>query len=148
MPNLFKPDIKREITKEKTLPDSSDGKECVNTKKESEEPITEKEYSDIEKWDEMDLLPEVLRGIYAYGYETPSPIQKKAIQPMRDGRDLIAQAQSGTGKTATFAIGALMTVDTTVRNLQIICVSPTRELTMQISTVFKGLSEFMRDISI
>ena len=148
MPNLFKPDINAEMTKDKILSDISDNKECVNTKKEVEEPIAEKEYSDIEKWDEMDLFPEVLRGIYAYGYESPSPIQKKATQPMRDGRDLIAQAQSGTGKTATFTIGALMTVDTTVRNLQIICVSPTRELTMQISTVFKGLSEFMRDISI
>ena len=67
---------------------------------------------------------------------------------MLDGRDLIAQAQSGTGKTATFTIGSLMTVDKSNPNVQIICLSPTRELSTQIYTVFKGLSEFMKDLVI
>ena len=52
-------------------------------------------------WDDLDLNPELLRGIYGYGFEKPSPIQSKAIFPIKEGRDLIAQAQSGTGKTAT-----------------------------------------------
>ena len=65
----------------------------------------------FEKWDELDIPIQLLRGIYAYGFETVSPIQKKAIKPIISGRDVIAQAQSGTGKTATFTIGALSVID-------------------------------------
>jgi superfamily II DNA/RNA helicase len=139
MPNLFKPElVKPEVVEE----------ENKEVKSEPEPLNNETTYNDIEKWDQMDLDTELLRGIYAYGYENPSPIQKKAIHPMKDGRDLIAQAQSGTGKTATFTIGALMTVDTKVNSVQVICISPTRELSMQTATVFKGLSEFMKNIKV
>lgn len=139
MPNLFKPDlVKPEVVEE----------ENKDVRSEHEPLNSETSYTDIEKWDQMDLDTNLLRGIYAYGYENPSPIQKKAIQPMKDGRDLIAQAQSGTGKTATFTIGALMTVDTKVNSVQVICISPTRELSMQTATVFKGLSEFMENIKV
>lgn len=62
------------------------------------------EYNDF---DSMNLEENLLRGIYAYGYEKPSNIQSKAIIPIKDGKDLIAQSQSGTGKTATFLIGSL-----------------------------------------
>ena len=61
----------------------------------------------IDKWDDLDIDPSIMRGIYAYGYESPSPIQSKAILPIIAGNDIIAQAQSGTGKTAAFTIGAL-----------------------------------------
>ena len=54
----------------------------------------------------------VLRGVYAYGFENPSPIQQKAIPPMVDRRDMIAQAQSGTGKTGAFTVGTLNIIDT------------------------------------
>lgn len=139
MPNLFKPElVKPEVVEEENKEVGIDPEPLNN----------ETTYSDIEKWDQMDLDTDLLRGIYAYGYENPSPIQKKAIQPMKDGRDLIAQAQSGTGKTATFTIGALMTVDTKVNSVQVICISPTRELSMQTATVFKGLSEFMENIKV
>lgn len=66
---------------------------------------------DISSWDELDIDANILRGIYAYGFEKPSPIQQKAIKPVIMGKDIIAQAQSGTGKTATFTIGALSKVD-------------------------------------
>ena len=56
----------------------------------------------IENWDELDIDPSILRGIYAYGFEKPSPIQCKAVSPMLSERDIIAQAQSGTGKTGCF----------------------------------------------
>ena len=139
MPNLFKPDlVKPEVVEE----------ENKEVQSEPEPLNSETTYNDIEKWDQMDLDTDLLRGIYAYGYENPSPIQKKAIQPMKDGRDLIAQAQSGTGKTATFTIGALMTVNTKINSVQVICISPTRELSMQTATVFKGLSEFMENIKV
>jgi hypothetical protein len=64
-------------------------------------------YDEINNWDDLDINKDLLRGIYAYGFEKPSPIQKKAIKPIMEKRDLIAQAQSGTGKTGTFSIGAL-----------------------------------------
>ena len=63
---------------------------------EQNEPIKKKEFS---SWEELNINPSLLRGIYAHGFEQPSPIQKKAIIPMIEGNDIIAQAQSGTGKT-------------------------------------------------
>ena len=62
---------------------------------------------EINNWDDLEISPDLLRGIYAYGFEKPSPIQRKAIKPLVSGKDVIAQAQSGTGKTATFTIGVL-----------------------------------------
>lgn len=61
-------------------------------------------------FDDMELKPELLRGVYAYGFERPSAIQQRAIMPIITGRDVIAQAQSGTGKTATFSISILQRV--------------------------------------
>lgn len=63
----------------------------------------------------MELKPELLRGVYAYGFERPSAIQQRAIMPIITGRDVIAQAQSGTGKTATFSISILQRVSVTRR---------------------------------
>jgi translation initiation factor 4A len=61
-------------------------------------------------FDNMDLKPDLLRGVYAYGFERPSAIQQRAIMPIITSRDCIAQAQSGTGKTATFSISILQRV--------------------------------------
>ncbi len=63
-----------------------------------------------ENFDDMSLREELLRGIYAYGFEKPSAIQQRAIVPCIKGHDVIAQAQSGTGKTATFSIAILQQV--------------------------------------
>lgn len=97
------------------------------------------EYSHIKKWDDLNLNENILRGVYAYGFEIPSPIQCKAILPIISGRDLFAQAQSGTGKTATFTIGTLSVIDTGLPTTQAIILSPTRELSMQIQDVVKQL---------
>jgi len=70
-------------------------------------------FEKIDNFDNMGLREELLRGIYSYGFEKPSTIQQKAIVPTTSGRDIIAQAQSGTGKTATFAIGTLQQLDFT-----------------------------------
>ena len=86
--------------------------------------------------DYTDLL---LRGIYAYGYEQPSPIQQKAIRPLLEGRDIIAQSQSGTGKTATFLIGMLGQIDLSQQTVQGIVIAPTRELAGQINKVLTNL---------
>merc|ERR1712088_143987 len=80
----------------------------------------------------MNLKEELLRGIYAYGFEKPSAIQKRAIVPCIKGMDVIAQAQSGTGKTATFSIAILEKIDTALRETQALILAPTRELAQQI----------------
>jgi superfamily II DNA/RNA helicase len=94
---------------------------------------------EIQTWDDLEINPNLLRGIYAYGFEKPSPIQQKAIKPLILKKDIIAQAQSGTGKTATFTIGALANVDITDNSTQILVLSPTKELTIQTAKVFSGL---------
>jgi superfamily II DNA/RNA helicase len=110
---------------------------------EKETPITI-----FNTWDELDLKPDLLRGIYAYGFEKPSPIQSKAIDPIKQGKDLIAQAQSGTGKTATFTVGALSRIDLNENYTQVLIMAPTHELAQQISTVIDSLSSMMNGIRI
>jgi translation initiation factor 4A len=97
----------------------------------------------IDAFDAMDLPEELLRGIYGYGFEKPSAIQQRAIKPTILGKDLIAQAQSGTGKTATFAIGTLARLDPTIRQCQSLILAPTRELAQQIQKVVLALSDYM-----
>jgi len=102
----------------------------------------------IHSWDELNLKPDILRGIFAYGFEKPSPIQQRAIKPVIDGRDLIAQAQSGTGKTATFTIGALQRINLAESSTQVLILSPTRELSSQTSKVISNLGSFMNGLKI
>jgi len=94
-------------------------------------------------FDSMDLKEDLLRGIYAYGFEKPSAIQQRAIKPTLMGKDVIAQAQSGTGKTATFAIGILQKLDVSMRDCQALILAPTRELALQIKTVITALGDFL-----
>ena len=102
----------------------------------------------FEKWDELDISIQLLRGIYAFGFETVSPIQKKAIKPIISGRDVIAQAQSGTGKTATFTIGALSVIDLELKAPQVLILSPTRELTRQTANVINGIGCMMPKLNV
>ena len=78
----------------------------------------------IYNFDSMDLKESLLRGIYSYGFEKPSAIQQKSIKPIILGRDTIAQAQSGTGKTATFSIGLLESIDNTRNECQGLVLAP------------------------
>ncbi|KAJ1964269.1 translation initiation factor eIF4A [Dipsacomyces acuminosporus] len=96
----------------------------------------------VSSFDDMNLDENLLRGIYAYGFERPSAIQQRAIVPVLKGRDVIAQAQSGTGKTATFSISILQKVDPSLRKTQALVLAPTRELAQQIMKVMIALSEF------
>ena len=102
----------------------------------------------INLWEEYGLSNEILRGIYAYGFEKPSPIQQKAILPLMQKKDILAQAQSGTGKTATFTIGALSNIDLSSNTTQVLVLSPTKELTMQTGNVFKAIGQFMPGLRI
>lgn len=94
-------------------------------------------------FDSLKLKEDLLRGIYGYGFEKPSAIQQRAIIPIMSGRDVIAQAQSGTGKTATFSIGILQRIDIGSREAQALILSPTRELATQTSNVMKSLGDYM-----
>jgi ATP-dependent RNA helicase len=110
----------------------------------------------------MGLKEDLLRGIYAYGlsiplylflslsltcadtgFERPSAIQQRAIKPMIQGRDVIAQSQSGTGKTAVFSIGVLQSINTSSNETQALVLSPTRELAEQTQKVVLALGDFM-----
>ncbi|KAG6885527.1 hypothetical protein C0993_000523 [Termitomyces sp. T159_Od127] len=91
----------------------------------------------------MDLKPELLRGIYAYGFERPSAIQQRAIVPVVKGHDVIAQAQSGTGKTATFSVSILQRLDSSYKGTQALILAPTRELALQIHKVVVALGDYM-----
>ena len=102
----------------------------------------------INQWDDLDIDQNILRSIYAYGFEKPSPIQRRGIKPLVDGRDVIGQAQSGTGKTATFCIGALSRIDLTKNTTQVLIMSPTHELTRQITKVMTAPSSMMSGIRI
>ena len=101
---------------------------------------------EIQNWDDLNLKMELLRGIYACGFENPSEIQKLAIKPILSGNDTIAQAQSGTGKTGAFTISTLQTIDTSNESLQAVIIAPTQELSKQIFNVIKQIGEFMDNL--
>ena len=99
-----------------------------------------------ETFDDMGLSEDLLRGIYAYGFEKPSAIQQRAILPLLAGKDTIAQAQSGTGKTAAFTVSTLQLTDVSKRECQAMLLAPTRELAQQIAKVATALSDYMKII--
>lgn len=97
---------------------------------------------EFDSFDDMGIPDAVLRGVYAFGFEKPSPIQKKAIVPMIKGRDILAQAQSGTGKTGTFVIGGICQIDPSKNEVQMVVISPTRELADQTASVARGIGVY------
>jgi len=94
-------------------------------------------------FDDMDLPESLLRGIYSYGWERPSVIQSKSIMVLKSGRDLIAQAQSGTGKTGSFTIGSVSNIDPSIEYPQLIMLSNVRDLAIQTYNIVKQLTSFM-----
>lgn len=97
----------------------------------------------VDKFDDLEIKDTLLRGIYSYGFENPSAIQQRAILPATKGRDVIAQAQSGTGKTATFAISVLERINEREKTTQALVMAPTRELALQIEKVVLALGDYM-----
>jgi len=103
-------------------------------------------YKSVQSWEELNLNEDLLRGIYRYGFEQPTPIQKMAIQPIIEKKDVIAQAQSGTGKTGAFTIGTLQNIDVSSPTTQAIILAPTHELVKQISNVVSTLGNAMEGL--
>jgi superfamily II DNA/RNA helicase len=96
-----------------------------------------------QSFDDMGLDDHLIRGIYTYGFETPSNIQQLAIVPMSTHTDILAQSQSGTGKTGAFTIGALSVLNTSISAPQIIVICPTRELSQQTEKVARSIGSYM-----
>ena len=94
-------------------------------------------------FDDLNLKDNLLRGIYSYGFEIPSTIQYESIPFIEKGIDIIAQAQSGTGKTGAFVIGSLQKLNIEEKKSQIIIISPTRELSRQTLEVVESIGQYM-----
>ena len=101
------------------------------------------ELKKYESFDEMNLKDDLIRGVYSYGFENPSKIQQLAIVPMSKHTDILAQSQSGTGKTGAFVIGSLSVVDISIKAPQVLVLCPTRELSQQTERVAKALGTYM-----
>ena len=97
----------------------------------------------FQDFEAMGLKPNLLRGIFGYGLEKPSAIQQKGIVPTAAGRDMLMQAQAGTGKTAAFAIGMLDQLDTSGPGTQALILSPTRDLALQTERVVASLGDYL-----
>ncbi|GJM95062.1 hypothetical protein PR202_ga11758 [Eleusine coracana subsp. coracana] len=97
----------------------------------------------VSSFDQMGIKDDLLRGIYGYGFEKPSAIQQRAVLPIINGRDVIAQAQSGTGKTSMISLTVCQIVDTAVREVQALILSPTRELASQTERVMLAIGDFL-----
>jgi translation initiation factor 4A len=106
--------------------------------------MTDEENVKISSFEEMGLEDNLLRGIFAFGFDIPSTIQQMAIVPIRQGRDVIAQAQSGTGKTGAFLISTMSMVDKRLHEPQVLILAPTRELAIQIYNNAVGLNIFTK----
>ncbi len=105
------------------------------------------EGSDI-KFQDMALLPAMLKAVASVGYETPSPIQAQAIPYLLEGRDILGVAQTGTGKTAAFALPLLSNIDLKTRLPQILCLAPTRELAIQVAEAFQTYAKYLRGFNV
>ena len=97
----------------------------------------------VSTFDSMGIREDLLRGLYSYGFEKPSAIQQRAIVPITSGRDVIAQAQSGTGKTSMISLALCQMLDTSTREVQALVLSPTRELATQTEKTALALGNFM-----
>ena len=100
------------------------------------------------RFDELGLMPQIMRGIKEMGFEEMTPIQAQAIPVVMEGRDVIGQAQTGTGKTAAFGIPLLQNVDPSQKKTQALILSPTRELAIQVAEELRNLGRYMHGIKI
>ena len=95
------------------------------------------------KFDQLELSSKVLKAVAAVGYETPTQIQAMTIPPLLQGKDLLGQAQTGTGKTAAFALPILSKINIKCKNPQAIVLAPTRELAIQVAEAFQTYAKFI-----
>ena len=118
------------------------------------EEIIETEENNIEEeanensFAQFDLKKEILKAVSELGYESPSPIQQKTIPLLLEGKDIIGQAQTGTGKTAAFALPGLQAIDVKSKKVQVMVLTPTRELAIQVAEAFHSYSKHLGRIQV
>ncbi|KAH6866061.1 P-loop containing nucleoside triphosphate hydrolase protein [Coprinopsis sp. MPI-PUGE-AT-0042] len=107
-------------------------------------PLRNRSFVCIDNFDDMGLKPDLLRGIYAYGLERPSAIERQVIVPVIKGHDVVAQAQSSIDRTTVFPISVLQRVDVSVEGTQALILTPTRELAQPIQKVVNAIGAHMK----
>jgi ATP-dependent RNA helicase DeaD len=107
----------------------------------AEIPVTQPQ---TPSFNELNLPEPILKTLVELGYETPSPIQAASIPIIQEGRDLLGQAQTGTGKTAAFALPLLANIDPNKKHPQLLVLAPTRELAIQVAEAFQTYSRYMK----
>jgi translation initiation factor 4A len=129
---------------ENTQEQEEDPVEGGEVEEEDDETLFETNWTEsVQEFEDLKLKTDLLRGIFGYGYIHPSVIQQKGILPIIRNKDIIAQAQSGSGKTATFTIGMLEKIDQDDMRTQALVIAPTRELARQIQEVIQGLGLYL-----
>jgi ATP-dependent RNA helicase DeaD len=106
------------------------------------------EYPETRTFDDLGLDPKVLRAVKDVGYESPSPIQAEAIPPLLDGHHVVGLAQTGTGKTAAFALPILSRIDLHQKSPQVLVLAPTRELALQVSEAFEKYAAHVKGLHV
>ncbi|CAF0732985.1 unnamed protein product [Adineta steineri] len=123
--------------------DSSENYSTSACKHESDETLDDTSINKIDTFDDLNLCESLLRGIYAYGFEQPSRVQQCAMKPCNMGRDVIVQAQSGTGKTASCVIAVLKQIDLSIEDCQALVLVPAWELAESMRRLFSSIGEYM-----
>lgn len=117
--------------------------DCVAPKKDNRVQTADVTETKGHEFEDYYLRKELLMGIFEKGFEKPSPIQEEAIPIILAGKDVLARAKNGTGKTAAFIIPCIEKTDPSVNNIQILMLVPTRELALQTSAIVKEISKHM-----
>ncbi len=110
--------------------------------------MSDTEQTPVLPFSELGLSDAVLKAVNEAGYETPSPIQAQSIGPLLEGRDLLGQAQTGTGKTAAFSLPLLSRIDVKSKMPQMLVLAPTRELAIQVAEAIQGYAKHMKGLHV
>lgn len=110
--------------------------------------MSDTEQTPVLPFSELGLSEAVLKAVNQAGYETPSPIQAQSIAPLLEGRDLLGQAQTGTGKTAAFSLPLLSRIDAKAKTPQMLVLAPTRELAIQVAEAIQGYAKHMKGLHV
>lgn len=129
-----------QITDEEKLLEEFESQVARNSKESIEQ---DSEIEDLVKFDDLGLSEEVLRAVKDLGFETPSPIQERAIGPLLEGNDILGQAQTGTGKTAAFGLPLLSCIDRESKATQVLILAPTRELAIQVAEACQSFAKYL-----
>ncbi len=110
--------------------------------------MSDSEQTPVILFSDLGLSEPVLKAVNQAGYETPSPIQTQSIPPLLAGRDLLGQAQTGTGKTAAFSLPLLSRIDVKAKTPQMLVLAPTRELAIQVAEAIQSYAKYMKGLHV